>query len=94
MNLFNLCTPAFAYLLLMLLIIILDLFRKNITLAIIKLVFTSVITFLLNLLCTKNLSIVSYIFVFFPLIVTTISMIYILFYAGKLEKQKITYEKK
>ena len=93
-NIFQLCNPAFAYMLLMLLIIIIDLFRMNIILAIIKLFITAIITFLLNLLCTKNLSIISYIFVFFPLIITSISMIYILFYTGKIEKQNITYEKK
>lgn len=93
-NIFQLCTPAFVYFLLMLIIIIIDIFNLDYSSVIIKSIGTVVITFLLNLLCTKNLSIIAYIFVFYPLIVTSLSMLYILLNTNNLYKTTNTNEKK
>ena len=94
MNIFNLCLPAFVYLLIILIVVLIDISKNNFRLGIFKLIGGVIITFLLNILCSKNLSLISYIFVFYPLIITTLSMIYVMFYTGTFSiSNNILYKK-
>lgn len=64
----ELCIPALIYLLFSTIQILIDIYLGLYNTAMIKLIVTIMITLLLNLLCEKNLGIISWIFVLIPLI--------------------------
>ena len=79
---FDLCVPAFTYFLLMLTIIIIDLYNNYYNLAILKTTGTILVVYMLQLICGTKLSLLAYIFVFFPLVLTIMSMIYLQNYSS------------
>ncbi len=66
-----LCSPALIYIAFVSTQIIIDIFKENYRLALYKSIIMVIITFLLNVLCQRNMSIVSWIIVFVPFIFTT-----------------------
>jgi len=67
----QLCTPAFLYLVLSLICILMAFTRKVTLQAIlIKIVFVALWTWLLNLLCVKGYTAISWILVLLPLLIT------------------------
>ena len=64
----ELCSPALIYLFFSILQILIDIYLGLYNTAMIKLIVTIMITLLLNVLCEKNLGIISWIFVLLPLI--------------------------
>jgi hypothetical protein len=80
---FDLCIPSFSYFLIMVIIIVIDITRGMYELALVKSIGTIVITYLLHILCSMDLSFIAYIFVFYPLIITTVAIFYLMFYTNK-----------
>lgn len=80
---FDLCIPSFSYFLIMVIIIVIDITRGMYELALVKSIGTIVVTYLLNILCSMDLSFIAYIFVFYPLIITTVAIFYLMFYTNK-----------
>ncbi len=64
----ELCSPALIYLFFSIVQILIDIYLGLYNTAMIKLIVTIMITLLLNVLCEKNLGIISWIFVLLPLI--------------------------
>lgn len=95
----ELCPPALIYFFFVLTQIIIDIFQFHYQQAITKTIIMIIITFLLNTLCYKNMSIVAWIIVLIPFIFTTyLTFILIYFFGynsitGKLnhDKTEITY---
>ena len=67
----NICAPAFIYLAYGLIQVIMDTFNGLYNTAIIKSITTIIFTLILNALCSRGLSVVSWLIVFIPFIVTT-----------------------
>ena len=84
---FTLCVPAFTYFLLMLTIIIIDLYNSQYNLALLKASGTILIVYMLELICNTKYTLLSYIFVFFPLIITMMSVLYLQNYSYHLYDQ-------
>ena len=68
----NLCAPAFIYLAYGLIQVIMDTFNGLYNTAIIKSITTIIFTLILNALCSRGLSVVSWLIVFIPFIMMTI----------------------
>jgi hypothetical protein len=68
----NLCSPALLYLLFSSTQIIIDTFNRMYNTALMKLVVAIVFTFTLNLLCSRGLSLVSWVIVFIPFILMSV----------------------
>lgn len=68
----NLCTPALIYAIFSIMQIFFDLYGCQYILSVSKLIISIIFTYLLNLLCTKGLSIISWILIFIPFIFTLI----------------------
>lgn len=68
----NLCSPAILYLGFALTQIIIDLFRKMYNTAIIKTAVAIVFTTILNMLCSRGLSVISWFIVFIPFVTMTL----------------------
>lgn len=67
----KLCSPAIIYMIFSITHVFIELFRQNYNTAIIKFVTMILFTVLLNILCERNLTIVSWFLVFIPFIITT-----------------------
>ena len=78
----NLCGPAIIYLIFSLTQIIIDLFKGLYNTAIIKTIVMAMVTLLLNILCEKGLSVVSWIIVFIPFIMMTVIVSMLLYIFG------------
>lgn len=78
----NLCAPAVLYLGFSVTQIIIDIFRKMYNLAIMKSVVTIVFTGILNILCSRGLTTVSWIIVFIPFITMTLVTAILLYIFG------------
>ena len=78
----ELCTPALIYLLFSIIQILIDIYLGLYNTAMIKLIVTIMITLLLNLLCEKNLGIISWIFVLLPLIFISVIVSILLYVFG------------
>lgn len=78
----NLCAPAIIYLIFSLTQIIIDLFKGLYNTAFVKVIVTTMVTFLLNILCAKGLSVVSWIIVFVPFILMTVIVSMLLYIFG------------
>ena len=78
----NLCAPAIIYLIFSLTQIIIDLFKGLYNTAIMKTIVMAMVTLLLNILCEKGLSVVSWIIVFIPFIMMTVIVSMLLYIFG------------
>ena len=82
MTIFNLCPPAFIYLVFSITQIMLDTFNGLYNTAFFKFIVMTMITLLLNALCQMGLGIVSWIFVFIPFIFMTVIVAMLLYIFG------------
>ena len=78
----NLCGPAIIYLIFSLTQIIIDLFKGLYNTAIMKTIVMAMVTLLLNILCEKGLSVVSWVIVFIPFIMMTVIVSMLLYIFG------------
>jgi hypothetical protein len=78
----NLCAPAIIYLIFSITQILIDTFKGLYNTAFIKVIVTIMVTLLLNILCEKGLSVVSWIIVFIPFILMTVIVSMILYVFG------------
>jgi len=78
----RLCTPAIIYVVFSVVQIILDLYANLINTAVVKFFIMIIMTILLNLLCQRDLAIISWIIVFIPFIMTTFIVSLILYIFG------------
>ena len=78
----NLCAPAIIYLIFSITQIIIDIFKGLYNTAFIKVIVTTMVTFLLNILCERGLSAVSWIIVFVPFILMTVIVSMLLYIFG------------
>ena len=78
----NLCAPAIIYLIFSITQILIDTFKGLYNTAIVKVIVTVMVTLLLNILCERGLSVVSWIIVFIPFILMTVIVSVILYVFG------------
>ena len=78
----NLCGPAIIYLIFSITQIIIDIFKGLYNTAFMKSIVMVMVTLLLNILCEKGLSIVSWIIVFIPFIMMTVIVSMLLYIFG------------
>lgn len=78
----NLCAPAIIYLIFSITQILIDTFKGLYNTAFIKVIVTVMVTLLLNILCEKGLSMVSWIIVFIPFILMTVIVSMLLYIFG------------
>lgn len=78
----NLCAPAIIYLIFSITQILIDTFKGLYNTAFIKIIVTIMVTLLLNILCEKGLSVVSWVIVFIPFILMTVIVTMILYVFG------------
>jgi hypothetical protein len=78
----NLCAPAIIYLIFSITQILIDIFKGLYNTASVKVIVTIMITLLLNILCERGLSVVSWIIVFIPFILMTVIVSMILYVFG------------
>jgi len=78
----NLCAPAIVYLIFSITQILIDLYKRLYNNAFIKVIVTSMVTLLLNILCEKGFSAVSWVIVFIPFILMTIIVSVLLYFFG------------
>ena len=75
----NLCAPALIYLIFSIIQILIDTFKGLYNTAFLKIFVTILVTFLLNILCEKGMSFISWIIVFIPFIFLTVVVSILLF---------------
>lgn len=78
----NLCPPAIIYLIFSITQILIDTFKGLYNTAAMKVIVTIMVTLLLNILCEKGLSVVSWIIVFIPFILMTVVVSMLLYIFG------------
>jgi hypothetical protein len=78
----NLCGPAIIYLIFSITQIIIDLFKGLYNTAFMKIIVMVMVTLLLNILCEKGLSVVSWVIVFIPFIMMTVIVSMLLYIFG------------
>ncbi len=78
----NLCAPAIIYLIFSITQILIDTFKGLYNTAFMKLIVMVMVTLLLNILCEKGLSVVSWIIVFIPFIMMTVIVSMLLYIFG------------
>jgi hypothetical protein len=78
----NLCAPAIIYVIFSLTQIIIDTFKGLYNTAFMKIIVMIMVTILLNILCEKNLSVVSWVIVFIPFILMTVIVSMLLYVFG------------
>ncbi len=78
----NLCAPAIIYLIFSITQILIDTFKGLYNTAFVKVIVTIMVTLLLNILCERGLSVVSWIIVFIPFILMTVLVSIILYVFG------------
>jgi hypothetical protein len=78
----NLCAPAIIYLIFSITQILIDTFKGLYNTAFMKVIVTFMVTLLLNILCEKGLSVVSWIIVFIPFILMTVIVSMLLYVFG------------
>ena len=78
----NLCAPAIIYLIFSITQILIDTFKGLYNTAAMKVIVTIMVTLLLNILCEKGLSVVSWIIVFVPFILMTVIVSVVLYVFG------------
>jgi len=78
----NLCAPAIIYLIFSITQILIDTFKGLYNTAFIKTIVATMVTLLLNILCSQGLSVVSWIIVFIPFILMTVIVSILLYVFG------------
>ena len=78
----NLCAPAIIYLIFSITQILIDTFKGLYNTAFVKIIVAIMVTFLLNILCERGLSVVSWIIVFIPFILMTVVVSMVLYVFG------------
>lgn len=78
----KLCAPAIIYLIFSFTQILIDIFNGMYNTAFIKIIVSSMVTLLLNILCAQGMSVVSWIIVFIPFILMTVIVSVILYLFG------------
>ena len=78
----NLCSPALVYLCFSLIQIVIDVYKKQFNTAFFKFWVMLVITTLLNILCERGLSTISWLIVFVPIILMTIIIVILIYFLG------------
>lgn len=78
----NLCAPAIIYLIFSITQILIDTFKGMYNTAFMKVIVMVLVTILLNILCEKGLSVVSWIIVFIPFIMMTVIVSMLLYIFG------------
>ena len=78
----NLCAPAIIYLIFSITQMLIDIFKGLYNTAFMKVIVTVMVTLLLNILCEKGLSVVSWIIVFIPFILMTVIVSMLLYIFG------------
>jgi len=78
----NLCAPAIIYLIFSITQILIDTFKGLYNTAFVKVIIAVMVTTLLNILCDRGLSVVSWIIVFIPFILMTVVVSMILYVFG------------
>ena len=78
----NLCAPALIYVAFSLTQIIIDTFKGLYNTAFMKVIVTIMVTLLLNILCQRGLSVVSWIFIFIPFILMSVIVSILLYVFG------------
>jgi len=78
----NLCAPAIIYLIFSITQILIDTFKGLYNTAFMKVIVTVMVTLLLNILCQRGLSVVSWIIVFIPFILMTVIVSMLLYFFG------------
>jgi hypothetical protein len=79
---FQLCTPSIIYVIFSVTQILIDLYKGLYNTVFIKIIVSSMVTLLLNILCEKGLSFVSWIIVFIPFILMTLIVTMLLYVFG------------
>jgi glucan phosphoethanolaminetransferase (alkaline phosphatase superfamily) len=90
----NLCSPAILYLVFSLTQIIIDLFQKTYKKALLKFIIMSIFTLLLNILCKRGMTPISWIIVFIPFILMTLIITVLLYVLNVNYYNKITNKDK
>ena len=99
MNVNDFCAPALLYVAFSLTHIIVDLFKQMYNTALVKFIVMIIFTFLLNLLCQRGLTVISWFIVFIPFITMTVitTLLLIIFglspFTGKVKKSHLQPEK-
>ena len=78
----NICAPALVYLSFSLIQIIIDIYKNQFTTAFFKFWTMLIFTTLLNILCERGLEVVSWMFVFIPIITMTILLVVLIYFLG------------
>ena len=78
----NLCAPAIIYLIFSITQILIDTFKGLYNTAFIKIIVTIMVTLLLNILCQRDLTVVSWIIVFIPFMLMTVIVSIVLYTFG------------
>ena len=78
----NLCAPAIIYLIFSITQILIDTFKGLYNTAFMKIIVTVMVTLLLNILCDRGLSVVSWFIVFIPFILMTVIVSMLLYIFG------------
>ena len=68
----NICSPALLYLLFSITQIIIDTFNRMYNTALVKFVVSIIFTYILNLMCNRGLTLISWIIVFIPFILMSV----------------------
>lgn len=79
---FQLCTPSIIYLIFSITQILIDLYKGFYNTAFMKIIVSSMVTLLLNILCERGLTFVSWIIVFIPFILMTLIVTMLLYIFG------------
>jgi hypothetical protein len=78
----NLCAPAIIYLIFSITQILIDTFKGLYNTAFVKIIIAIMVTLLLNILCERGLSVVSWVIVFIPFILMTVVVSMVLYIFG------------
>lgn len=78
----NICAPALVYLSFSLIQIVIDIYKNQFTTAFFKFWTMLIFTTLLNILCERGLEVVSWMFVFIPIITMTILLVVLIYFLG------------
>ena len=89
MNLINLCGPIILYLGFSLIQIIIDIFRSEYIVALLKFIVMIIFSVLLNILCSKELTVVAWLLVFIPFIFMTVIVSLLLLSLGMDSSSKL-----
>lgn len=79
---FSICSPAIIYIIFSLTQVIIDIYKGLFNTALVKFFVMIMVTMLLNILCEKGLSMVSWIIVFIPFILMTVIVTLLLYFFG------------